>query len=180
MFEYQEKTNKKIIIVGSFSNVWENSKEFYDQHSDLAKSLESDGLTLCFQWLPPLAWYFGGSISMSVFNKMQDAYEVLNRGLPICMDTSHLLLGATYFDFDPKKLVTLLSPNMIHSHISDASGIDGEGMPFGIGKESNTQLILDVCDLDIIKVIEVWQGHVNNFEGFKVALMKLKELYEAR
>ncbi len=178
--EYQEKTNKKIIVVGSFSNVWENSKEFYDQHSDLAKSMESDGLTLCFQWLPPLAWYFGGSISTSVFNKMQDTYEVLNRGLLICMDTSHLLLGATYFDFDPKKLVTLLSPNIIHSHISDASGIDGEGMPFGIGKESNTQLILDVCDLDIIKVIEVWQGHVNNFEGFKVALMKLKELYEAR
>jgi len=48
------------------------------------------------------------------------------------------------------------------------------------GKDSNTRLILDMCDLDIVKVIEVWQGHINNFEGFKVSLLKLKELYESR
>jgi hypothetical protein len=135
---------------------------------------------MCYQWLPPLAWYFGGSSKITVFNKNEDAEEVLKRELPICMDTSHLLLGANYFNFDPKTLVSRISPNIIHSHISDASGIDGEGMPFGSGEESNTRLILDICDLDIIKVIEVWQGHINNFEGFKVALFKLKELYESQ
>ncbi len=178
--QYQQRTGTQVIVVGSFSNIWGSRESFYEQHAELAQEFKSDGISMCFQWLPPLAWYFGGSSKLNVFNQNVDAEEVLKRELPICMDTSHLLLGANYFNFDPKKLVSMISPNIIHSHISDASGNDGEGMPFGSGKDSNTHLILDICDLDIIKVIEVWQGHINNFEGFKVALSKLRELYESR
>ena len=98
--EYQLITGVKMIVVGSFSNVWESRENFYEQHAELAKNLESDGITMCFQWLPPLAWYFGGSSKITVFNQIEDVKEVLKRELPICMDTSHLLLGANYFNFD--------------------------------------------------------------------------------
>ncbi len=180
VLQYQERTGKQVIVVGSFSNVWGSRERFYTQHSEFAKKIESEGIMMCYQWLPPLAWYFGGSSKISVFNKNEDAEEVVKYDLPVCMDTSHLLLGANYFKFDPKEIVSKISTNIIHAHISDASGNDGEGMPFGSGDDANTRLILDVCDLDVVKVIEVWQGHINNFEGFKVALLKLKELYESK
>lgn len=178
--EYQHKTRRKILVVGSFSRVWGSNDIFYDNHAELLKSIESAGVTMCFQWLPPIAWYFGGSTKIDVFNQQKDAKEIVSRGLPICLDTSHLLLGANYFKFDARELVSAISSNVIHAHISDAVGIDGEGMPFGTGPISNTNLILDICDLDIVKVIEVWQGHANNFEGFKLAILKIKELHEER
>lgn len=180
VLEYQDVTGDQIIIVASCSNVWENRDRFYEQHSELSRNMKSVGITMCFQWLPPRAWYFGGTIELTVFNQNEDAKEVLKRELPICMDTSHLLLGANYFNFDSKRLIELVSRNIIHAHISEAYGNDGEGMQFGTGEDSSTRLILDICDLNIIKVIEVWQGHVNNFAGFKVALLRLKELYESR
>jgi hypothetical protein len=33
-----------------------------------------------------------------------------------------------------------------------------------------------VIDQKGIKVIEVWQGHFNDYEGFKVAINKIAEL----
>ena len=44
---------------------------------------------------------------------------------------------------------------------------DGEGVEFGKGQLENLKNILL---LDQIKVLEVWQGHLNNFTGFSEAL----------
>ena len=54
-----------------------------------------------------------------------------------------------------------------HLHVSDSIGEDGEGVEFGKGQLENLKNILL---LDQIKVLEVWQGHLNNFTGFSEAL----------
>ena len=174
---YQEKTGKKVNIVGSFSNIWKNKEEFYDNHSDLIYSLSNRGIDLCMQWLPPFAWYFGGSTKIHVFNQEEDVIEIVKRQIPICLDTSHMLLGANYFGFNPQNLISNLFSQIKHSHIADAIGFDGEGMQFGTSTKSNNDFIMNVLKLDTLKVIEVWQGHTDNSRGFKNALVKLKELY---
>ena len=39
-------------------------------------------------------------------------------------------------------------------------------------------LIKKVLNYNCLKVIEVWQGHLDNGAGFKDALIKLTEIYE--
>ena len=177
---YQAKYQKKIIVVGSFSSIQRSDKNFYDKCERLSNQLLLQDINLCFQWLPPYAWYFGGSKKITVFNQEKDCGEILQRKLPVCLDTSHLILGANFFGFNAKQILTLIEANIVHTHISDAIGIDGEGMQFGSSSKPNSDLILSLLDKDIVKVIEVWQGHSNNFRGFKEGLIKLKGLYEAR
>ena len=178
--EYQNKTGKMINIVGSFSNIWDDKEEFYNNHSALVKTLSNRGVNLCLQWMPPFAWYFGGSTKIYALNQEQDIAEVIKRKIPICLDTSHMLLGANYFGFDPQDLVSKLLPQIIHSHIADAIGYDGEGMQFGTSTKSNNEFIMNILKLETSKVIEVWQGHADNGRGFKEALFKLMELHEER
>ena len=63
-------------------------------------------------------------------------------------------------------------------HIADAIGVDGEGLAIGSGDAENLPLIKKSLNYDCIKVIEVWQGHLNNGAGFREALTKLTKLYE--
>jgi sialic acid synthase SpsE len=177
---YQAKYQKKIIVVGSFSSSHKSDKDFYDEYEKFSNYLLSQDISLCYQWLPPYAWYFGGSKKITVFNQEKDCSEILQRKLPMCLDTSHLILGANFFGFNATQILSLIETNIVHTHISDAVGIDGEGMQFGSSSKSNSDLILSLLDKDVVKVIEVWQGHSNNLRGFKEGLIKLKGLYEAR
>jgi sialic acid synthase SpsE len=177
---YQKKYGKKIIVVGSFSSNMGSNDDFYDNCANLSSEMLSKEITLCFQWLPPYAWYFGGSKKITVFNQEKDCLEISKRKLLMCLDTSHLILGANFFGFDSAKILSLLKDNIVHAHISDGVGVDGEGMQFGSSSKSNSDLILNLMDQDVTKVIEVWQGHSNNLSGFKKGLIKLKRLYEAR
>jgi hypothetical protein len=92
------------------------------------------------------------------------------------MDTSHLFLGAAYFNFEPTEYVSTLQSLSRWFHISAASGVDGEGNNFSEASKSQQKLLLEIVQSPKIKVIEVWQGHLNNFEGFCRAIIDLKKL----
>jgi N-acetylneuraminate synthase len=109
-------------------------------------------------------------------NNLEDISWILKFNLPITLDTSHLLLGQASFGFEAQEVIKRLSSNIVHWHISDAAGLDGEGLPIGEGGIKNEQFISGVIDQIGIKVIEVWQGHFYNYEGFKVAINKIAEL----
>ena len=70
-----------------------------------------------------------------------------------------------------------LRPLIGHMHIAHASGIDGEGLTFGHGDAENIELFTRALDFDRLKVIEVWQGHLDQGAGFQMALMQLWELH---
>jgi sugar phosphate isomerase/epimerase len=163
-------------IVASLAGIGIERESFYPQVSQLFSEFDSELAPLTLQWLPPYAWYFGGSIKLSNVNDIEDINWINELNLPITLDTSHLLLGQAAFGFDPQDVIRRLSKNIIHWHISDASGLDGEGLPIGEGGIENEQLISGVIDQVGIKVIEVWQGHFYNYEGFKVAINKIAEL----
>ena len=70
-----------------------------------------------------------------------------------------------------------LQERIKHIHIADAIGIDGEGIAFGEGEKENINIIGKAFEYECIKVIEVWQGHLDNGAGFRKAISSLRKLY---
>jgi N-acetylneuraminate synthase len=162
--------------VASFSKCHSSTEDFYNSCIELQNKLSNQGLQLAFQWLPPFAWYFGGSEEIQVMNSIKDLDYLRERSINVCLDTSHLLMGSNYFGFDPYEIVDTLSTQIKHFHLADARGFDGEGFQLGQGDDKNLRFLLEILIRPEIKVIEVWQGHLNKFEGFYNALNSLNGL----
>jgi sialic acid synthase SpsE/sugar phosphate isomerase/epimerase len=173
----QTLTKREVPIVGSFSNVHNSKKEFYSSHNELFHRYSQRGVTLIPQWLPPIAWYFGGSVKLQAMNDLRDSEFLREYGMGFCLDVCHMIMGRNYFGFIATDLVEQLAPLVRHVHIADAQGIDGEGLEFGKGEPENLELIGRALEFNCIKVIEVWQGHLNQGAGFRQAIMRLEELY---
>ena len=180
VLEFQEKRNSEVVVVGSFSSVHGNKEAFYESHKKLVDSYSSRGVNICLQWLPPFAWYFGGSVELEVMNSAEDAEYVRDFGLPICLDTSHFFLGREFFQFDADHVLDLLIPNSKHFHLSDSRGFDAEGLQFGSGPVENSKVIESILGMGNAKVIEVWQGHLNHYEGFRDALELIEGMNHER
>ncbi|HHB91800.1 MAG TPA: hypothetical protein ENK59_01130, partial [Thioploca sp.] len=175
----QDLTGLPVPVVGSFSIVHQDRLNFFEEHTVLFESYKKHGVEVIPQWLPPIAWYFGGSVNLHVMNEMIDVEFIKKYDIGICLDICHMILGRNYYHFSTDLLLDSLKNNIRHIHIADAIGIDGEGLDIGTGEPENIKLIKDALEYDCIKVIEVWQGHLNNGAGFRNALIKLTEMYEA-
>jgi N-acetylneuraminate synthase len=173
----QDHTGAKTPIIGSFSVVHRDLAEFFQQHAALLAAYRAQGVDILPQWLPPIAWYFGGAVRLKAMNNVADIEHIQNLKLPICMDICHLCMGDKVFDFKAADIVRELTPLTSHVHIADASGYDGEGVPFGEGDPENRAAINAALALDCVKVIEVWQGHLHGGAGFVRAVMDLKEKF---
>jgi N-acetylneuraminate synthase len=164
---------KQVGVVGSFSVVNSTIDQFYFQYSNLLAEKTSQKVNLVMQWLPPIAWYFGGSVELKVLNKFSDVTHLLEHKINIVMDTSHLFMGKNYFGFDELGIVEKLKSQIEWFHISGASGIDGEGRGFSTLNQGERNLISDILKSKKIKIIEVWQGHLDNYFGFQNAIETL-------
>ncbi|MEH6627053.1 MAG: N-acetylneuraminate synthase family protein [Motiliproteus sp.] len=172
----QNMTGTFVPVVGSFSVMHSSLSAFYDDHAALINRIKTRDVTLMPQWLPPIAWYFGGSVSLHAMNQLQDAKFIQQHDLPVCMDVCHLIMGRNFFGFSADHVMQNLEKNTQHIHIADAAGLDGEGLAFGEGEPENIDLIRNALDYDCLKVIEVWQGHLDNGAGFRKALTDLSKL----
>jgi N-acetylneuraminate synthase len=174
----QEKYGYEVLIVGSFPVRSQLSREIYfEKYSSIQSELKDLGIALTMQWLPPFAWYFGGSERLEILNSVEDLDYVNKYKIDLCMDISHLLLGSNYFKFDPQEFLEILGQRIKYFHISDAVGIDGEGSHFDSTNAQRVELFNGVLDIKGRKTIEVWQGHFDHCNGFKRAI---KDLYKMR
>ena len=168
-----DKTNKKIPVVGSFSQRSNRGRyEVLDDLFSYIDSNESDGINIYPQWLPIYAWYFGGSVKLELMNSEKDINYIVKHSRKICLDLCHLALSAKYFNSNWKDWYKLLKPFIGHLHFADSQGVDGEGLDIGEGDIGDFSIFLDVPKM---KIIEVWQGHHNEGLGFMKALDKLFE-----
>lgn len=176
----QKISNSKVPIVGSFSVVNNNRTEFFEQHNELFKSYNKQGVDIMPQWLPPIAWYFGGSVKLDIMNNEADTKFLHQYNLDLCMDICHLILGRNYYNFSADSLLNDIKKQIKHIHIADAVGTDGEGLSIDEDNIENMTIIKKMLDYDCLKVIEVWQGHLDNGAGFKNEITKLTKIYEER
>lgn len=170
------ETNFRVPIVMSLAGIDMPRAVFYPSIYNLLKEFSSISSPLTLQWLPPYAWYFGGSIKLNIMNNTEDIKWINEFKIPVTLDVSHLFLCQNASGLKPMQVIESIQKNIVHWHISDASGLDGEGLPIGAGSPENTKVIRNILDQEGLKVIEVWQAHLNGYEGFKIAINKIHEL----
>ena len=170
----QDRIGERVFVVGSFPKLNGRPKSvYYDQYSDLLEKLKLRDIEVCMQWLPPFAWYFGGSERIDIMNQDDDIRYLLDRAISICLDTSHLILGSNYFGFEIQDFLARLAPITKHLHVADAQSFDGEGSHIDLNSLEKVEFFKKVLSFSHKKVIEVWQGHLNDGAGFSKAIRDL-------
>jgi N-acetylneuraminate synthase len=172
---FEDFTSKKCPIVGSFSVIEDRSKcDFYSAYKNLfANILEKSNISIVPQFLPRMAWYFGGSCKLNVFCSLDDLQYFQQMPSGICLDTAHCIMAANYEGQSTSIWLNTLLPIATHIHVSDAEGVDGEGVVFNQGDLGDD--VYNVLAHSAAKVVEQWEGHLHNFSGFEFALKCLEE-----
>jgi sialic acid synthase SpsE/sugar phosphate isomerase/epimerase len=178
-------TPKIIVHTGGMSldHPVKDPERLYENLGRSVQELNFEGVELLLENLPPLPWYFGGQWLTNAF---MDAYEIRDfiepLNLKMCFDTSHSKLYCNWAKVDFYEQVQILLPYIGHLHLSDGSGLDGEGLQIGEGA---------IDWVHFFKVIgagksdgyhgtmipEIWRGHQRRGEGFLIAIKRLSEAY---
>lgn len=149
----------------------------YARVAEGLKRIDDSDVRLTFQTLPPFPWYMGGQLFCNLFVRADDTAAFAEAsGRRLTLDISHSKLAATYAKRPFSEYVELMAPYAEHLHIVDSVGVDGEGVQIGDG-EIDWPLLAAQLDRICPKasfIPEIWQGHVNNGEGFWTALDRLE------
>ncbi len=130
------------------------------------------------QSMPPFPWHLGGRRYHNLFVKLEDFKKWHDiTGYMFCIDYSHSFLASKFLEIPFDDYCRTLVPYSKYFHIADADGPDGEGLQILDG-EINFKSVFDklLVDHEFEYIPEIWQGHVNNFNGFKIALKNLRNL----
>ena len=96
-----------------------------------------------------------------------------NNNLNICLDLCHLGMSVNSNSGSFISWYDELIPFSRHLHLADYKGEDGEGLQIGEGEITNFEKIFQN---ENVKVLEIWQGHLNSGYAFKEALFRLYEM----
>lgn len=143
------------------------------------KLLDIEGVDFLPENLTALAWHKGGQWYQNVFNKPGEISAFCRKfGLKMCFDTSHAWVAACYYGFDYYDFVKECAPYIAHLHIVDGKAPNGEGLQIGEG-EVDFKKVFDLIYKYAKKpkmiswLPEIWMGHLENCQGFDLALTKL-------
>lgn len=146
----------------------------YERALEAIGQLNTSGVTILPENLPPRPWYFGGQWCQNAFihpEEIADFCKQLN--VKMCFDICHAQL---YCNWSGRKLsdyIEIVKPYIAHIHVSDAAGIAGEGLQIGDGMIDFPAALEQLSGLEYSWVPEIWRGHNNNNEGFVTALNRL-------
>lgn len=152
-------------------------KDYYKNLIDAISKLNLDGIELLPENMAPFPWLFGGQRYQNIFIDPDEIIEFCKKtGLKICQDISHSHLACNKFDWDHVEYTRKLAPYTNHYHISDGTGVDGEGIQIGEGDVDfdNLYPIINEFSPNASFIPEVWQGHKNNGEGFWISLERME------
>ncbi len=152
----------------------------YQRVAEGLARVDDAGVRLCAQTLPPFPWYMGGQLFCNLFVRAEDtaAFAAAHQR-SLCLDISHSKLAANYAKRPFSEYVELLAPHAQHLHLVDSVGVDGEGVQIGEGEIDWAALAVQLDRLapSASFIPEIWQGHVNNGEGFWTALDRLEKWF---
>lgn len=154
----------------------------YQRIADAIEDVDSDGVTLSIQTMPPFPWHFGGQSYHNLFVDPNEIVEFCqaNTNIRVCLDISHTMMACNYYGWDFIQACESVAPFVSHLHIVDAKGVDGEGVELGKGDVNFVKLgrLLQQSMPDVSFIPEVWQGHKNSGEGFWKALEYLESVIQ--
>lgn len=183
MRKYFPKTKIPQIVVhcGGFTkdeelNITERPL-YYKNLKDSISKLDLSEVELLPENMAPFPWLFGGQRYQNIFINPDEIIDFCNETkLRICQDVSHSHLACNKFNWDHLEYTKKLAPYTAHYHISDGTGVDGEGIQVGEGNVDfeNMYPIINKYSPDASFIPEVWQGHKNNGEGFWISLERME------
>lgn len=151
----------------------------YDRLLNSLSKLDTEGIEIIPQTMPPFPWHFGGQHYHNLFVEAQDTANFCREyGFRVCLDLSHSKLACNHYKFSFKQFIEDVGPYAAHLHIADATGIDGEGLQIGEGEIDFLAMAEDLEKVAprISFIPEIWQGHKNEGEGFWIALEQLEKV----
>ncbi|MEE9324463.1 MAG: N-acetylneuraminate synthase family protein [Dehalococcoidia bacterium] len=172
------KGNPKIVMhVGGMDvePVEDTERLLYNAETAFRR-FDLNGVEMLPENLPPRPWYFAGQWHQNAFihaEEMVDFCKSLD--LNMCLDVSHAKLYCNLYKKDLNQYVKAVAPWVKHLHISDAAGIDGEGLQIGDGEIDFEQIFRLLEGRDFSWVPEIWRGHQRKARGFFIALQRLSQ-----
>jgi sialic acid synthase SpsE/sugar phosphate isomerase/epimerase len=181
---YFPKADSLLIVgnVGGFSSdapyPLEHRAELYERIHDSCKRIKWGPTELIPQNMAPFPWHFGGQRHQNIFMMPEElAAQAKEHGLRLCLDLAHLQMTCNHFRLDFQQALELLLPHVMHLHVSDAAGTNGEGVIMGTGDVQWRSAWRAICSARGVSFIpEVWQGHKDHGTGFWHALDLLSKL----
>lgn len=183
---YFPKTARPLIVVNiggatQDSHLTRTERErFYDRFRSSLRELDTEGVELIPQTMPPFPWHFGGQRYQNLF---MDPNEIADfccqNGMRVCLDVSHSKLACNYYKWSFSGFVEKVAPVTAHLHLVDADGVDSEGLQIEEGSIDFAALAngLDRFAPTASFIPEIWQGHKNEGEGFWLALERLEKWF---
>ena len=175
-------TDQTIIIItniGGFStHEFKSEKEkteLYKLVKNNLKLIDETGCEITIQNMAPFPWHFGGQRYQNIFAYPDEILSFCKEtGRRITLDTAHLSMHCMYQNEDFVKSIEKLSEITAHWHMSDAEGTNGEGVQMGQGDVNFKAVMSNVKESQTF-IVETWQGHKDNGNGFAVDLKYLEE-----
>ncbi|HEY62618.1 MAG TPA: TIM barrel protein [Anaerolineae bacterium] len=177
---YFKGTPKVIVHPGaaSLDQPEDDVRFLYENLRYSVEAIDFDGIEFLLENLPPRPWYFGGQWLTNVFMDTFEIKEFLDEmGLKVCFDTSHSKLYCNYARKDFYDQVKVILPYVSHLHLSDAAGLDGEGLQIGEGTIDWMEFFRIAKNYHGTMIPEIWRGHQRDGEGFIIAINRLSEAY---
>ncbi len=156
-------------------------RRLYDNLKTSMAQLNTEGVDLLLENMPPLPWYFGGQWQHHVFIDADEiAAAVRELGIGLCLDVSHAQLACNWGGWNLPDYIATLMPVTRHLHIADAAGMDGEGLQIGEGEIDFAAIMPSLVRTDLPLLLEIWQGHKFNGDGFWLALRRLEDILKGK
>jgi sialic acid synthase SpsE/sugar phosphate isomerase/epimerase len=144
------------------------------------KQLDTKGVDLLLENLPPYPWYFGGRWFGHIICNVDNTVLLCERsGLGLCFDTSHAALECAKSGASLTEFAQRVAPYVRHLHVSDGAGTSGEGLQIGEGSVNFVEVLKPLLANHPTMIPEIWMGHHENGEGFRVALENLTDIHWA-
>ena len=184
--DYLDLKNKIKIVLncGGFSrysfcdlSTYKKKKKILYQNLNNLKNKYSD-FNILPQTMPPFPWHQGGTSYHNLLRSSKDIKE-LNKetGLKICFDFSHTYMESKYSSKSFNNNFLEIIPFADHLHLSDSSSLSNEGLNIDDGnidfKFTLDNIFKTNNNKEISFIPEVWQGHLNDGEGFKISLERI-------
>ena len=134
-----------------------------------------DAIDIIPENLPPRPWYLGGQwyqYGFAPFSDMVKFCEATNLKMTYDICHAHLqceMEGSSLLDYTRRVM-----PYVSHMHISDATGISGEGVQIFEGDLDFKGVFNIAEEYDFSWVTEIWSGHLHNGTASYKALSLLE------
>ncbi len=179
---FKEKSPKIVVSIGGYTRDKKaTEKEVDEMISNLInnfKKIDTKGNEILAQTLPPYPWYIGGQMYCNLFTTPEDVNKICsNSDMKLCLDISHTQLSANEFKYNFEDFLKLNGKFIKHLHLVDALNHNSEGLQIEEGEIDWAKItrLLNKFSPNSSFIPEIWQGHLNNGNGFWVALERLQK-----